>query len=187
MLIGYVLCGSFCTFSRSISVMERLIADGHELMPIMSETAYTTDTRFGKASEHRSRIETLCGRSIIHTVETAEPLGPKLSLDLLIAAPLTGNSLAKLANGITDTAAAMACKAHMRTDRPLLLALASNDAMSANLKNIAALLMRKNVFFVPMEQDDPVGKPHSLVAQFERIPEAAAAAMAGRQLRPLFK
>ncbi len=186
MLIGYALCGSFCTFSKSIAVMEQLASQGHEVMPIMSRNAFTTDTRFGKSAEICERIERICGRPIIHTIDEAEPLGPKISLDLLIVAPLTGNTLAKLANGITDTAVTMACKAHMRSDRPLLLALASNDAMSANLANIGQLLLRKNVYFVPMVQDDPASKPHSLVACFDRIPEAIDAAMAGKQLRPLF-
>ena len=186
MLIGYALCGSFCTFSRSIAVMEKLIALGHELIPIMSSVAYSTDTRFGKAEDMRWRIISLCGKDIIKNVEEAEPLGPKTKLDMLIVSPCTGNTLAKLANGITDTAVTMACKAHLRCDRPLLIALASNDAMSANLSNIAGLLTRKSVYFVPLHQDDPDFKPHSLIAEFERIPEAADAALKGKQLRPLF-
>lgn len=166
--------------------MEKLKSDGHEIIPIMSAAAYSTDTRFGKAAEIRGRILEICGSDIISTVEAAEPLGPKVKLDLLIVSPCTGNTLAKLANGITDTAVTMACKAHLRCDRPLLIALASNDAMSANLSNIAGLLTRKAVYFVPLSQDDPARKPHSLVAEFERVPEAVSAAMEGRQLRPLF-
>ncbi len=186
MLIGYAMCGSFCTFSKSIAVLEKLRADGHEIIPIMSAIAHSTDTRFGRAEEIRERISDICGRDIISTVEAAEPLGPKVKLDLLIVSPCTGNTLAKLAQGITDTSVTMACKAHLRCDRPLLIALASNDAMSANLQNIAGLLTRKAVYFVPLSQDDPAGKPHSLVAEFERIPEAVTAAMEGRQIRPLF-
>ena len=186
MLIGYALCGSFCTFSQSIAVMERLRCAGHELLPIMSDTAYSTDTRFGNASAIRDSIIQICGCEIIHTVAEAEPLGPKVKLDLLVVAPCTGNTLAKLANGITDTSVTMACKAHLRCDRPLLLAPASNDAMSGNLENLARMLKRRSVYLVPMKQDDPTGKPHSLVAQFERIPEAIEAAKSGRQLRPLF-
>ena len=185
MLIGYAFCGSYCTFKRSIAVMKAL-AEIHDIQPIMSENAYVTDTRFGKAAEIRGQIEDICRRPIIHTVEAAEPLGPKIKLDLLIVAPATGNTLAKLAHGITDTAVTMACKAHLRCDRPLLLAPASNDAMSANLANIGALLMRRSIYFTPMLQDDPAGKPHSLVAEFERIPEAISACMEGKQLRPLF-
>ena len=130
--------------------------------------------------------EAICGRNVIRTVTDAEPLGPKTVLDVLIAAPMTGNTLAKLAHGITDSAVTMACKAHLRADRPLLIALASNDAMSANLANIGALLQRKSVYFVPMKQDDPASKPHSLVAEFSRIPEALDALLIQKQLRPLF-
>lgn len=186
MLIGYAMCGSFCTLSRSIAVMEQLSKSGHELIPIMSDAAYSTDTRFGKAADIRARIEGICKREIIHTIADAEPLGPKVSLDLLIVSPCTGNTLAKLSHGITDTAVTMACKAHLRCDRPLLLALATNDALSGNLENLARMLKRKAVYFVPLSQDDPENKPHSLVAEFERIPSAAAAAAAGEQLRPLF-
>ncbi len=185
MLVGYALCGSFCTFERSLAVMEQLAAS-HEVVPIMSEHAAAIDTRFGRASDICGRIESICKRRIIRTVAEAEPLGPKVKLDLLIAAPVTGNTIAKLAHGITDTAVTMACKAHLRSDRPLLLALASNDAMSANLANVGALLMRRSIYFVPMVQDDPKAKPHSLVANFERIPEAMDAALRGEQLRPLF-
>lgn len=186
MLIGYALCGSFCTIARSMKVMEALVGDGHELVPIMSECAYTTDTRFGAAADIRERIEGICSRGIIHTVRDAEPLGPDVRLDMLIVAPCTGNTLAKLAHGITDGAVTMACKAHLRSDRPLLLALASNDAMSGNLENLAIMLKRRSVYFVPMLQDDVAKKPHSLVAELEKIPEAVRAASEGRQLRPLF-
>ncbi len=186
MLIGYALCGSFCTVARSMKIMEQLVLEGHELLPIMSECAYSTDTRFGRAADIRERIEKICSREIIHTVKDAEPLGPDVHLDMLVVAPCTGNTLAKLAHGITDGAVTMACKAHLRSDRPTLLALASNDAMSANLENLAIMLRRRSVYFVPMLQDDVAKKPHSLVAQLERIPEAIAAAREGQQLRPLF-
>ncbi len=185
-MIGYAFTGSFCTFARSISVLSELVASGEDVLPIMSETAYTTDTRFGAAGEFISRIEGLCGREIIHTVRDAEPLGPKLALDALIIAPCTGNTLAKLASGITDTSVTMAAKAHLRQDRRLIIALSSNDAMSQNLGNIARLLTRRSVYFVPLVQDDIKSKPHSLVAELERIPEVLAAAREGRQLRPLF-
>ena len=186
MLIGYALCGSFCTISRSIRVMEALVREGHTLVPIMSECAYSTDTRFGKAADIRASIERICGREIIHTVKDAEPLGPDIHLDMLVVAPCTGNTLAKLAHGITDGAVTMACKAHLRSDRPLLLALATNDALSANLENIARMLKRRSVYFTPMLQDDVTRKPHSLVAELERIPDAIHAASEGSQLRPLF-
>ncbi len=186
MKLGYCLTGSFCTFERSISALERLVALGYEVQPIMSENAYSTDTRFGDASRHRDRIEKACGGHIIHTVKEAEPLGPADPLDLLIIAPCTGNTLAKLARGITDTAATMAAKAHLRRDRPLLIALSSNDAMSQNLGSIAALLCRQAVTFVPMRQDDPVSKPHSLVADFSLIEECVKCALRAEQKRPLF-
>ena len=186
MKIGYCFTGSFCTFARSYSALEGLERAGHELVPIMSENAYYTDTRFALAEEFSSRVEELCGRRIIHTVVDAEPLGPKEPLDVLIVAPCTGNTLAKVASGITDTAATMAIKAHLRSDRPTLIALATNDAMSANLGNIGTMLRRRSVYFLPMRQDDVRGKPHSLVAEFERIPEALSALGEGEQLRPLF-
>lgn len=186
MKIGYCFTGSFCTFARSFLALRALVDAGHEVVPIMSENAYFTDTRFQKAEEFSTRVETLCGKSVIHTVVDAEPLGPKTPLELLVVAPCTGNTLAKVVNGITDTAATMTIKAHLRSDRPTLIALASNDAMSQNLSNIGAMMNRKSVYFVPMLQDDPIKKPHSLVAEFELIPKAVDALMRGEQLRPVF-
>lgn len=185
-MIGYAFCGSFCTLARSVAVLRRLKESGHDLLPIMSDTTYTTDTRFGTAADFIWQIEDICGHRVIHTISEAEPLGPARPLEALVIAPCTGNTLAKLAKGITDTPVCMAAKAHLRCDRPLLLALASNDALSANLSNIATLLARKSVYFPPLRQDDPIAKPHSLVADFEAIPEALAAALEGRQMRPLF-
>ncbi len=185
-MIGYAFCGSFCTFAASFAALSRLVAEGREVQPIMSENAYSTDTRFQSAAEFADKVEALCGRRIIRSVREAEPLGPKEPLEARILAPCTGNTLAKLATGITDTAVTMAAKAHLRSDRPLLIALASNDAMSQNLGNIGKLLTRRSVYFVPMRQDDPLGKPHSLVADMERIPEALAAMERAVQLRPLF-
>ena len=185
-MIGYAICASFCSFSASLATLERLVSSGEEIQPIFSARAFSTDTRFWLASEFASRVESLCGREIIHTIADAEPLGPKKPLDALIISPCTGNTLAKLAHGITDSAVTMAAKAHLRQDRPLLIALASNDAMSQNLANVGALLSRKSVFFVPMRQDDPEKKPHSLVADFSRIPETLTALREGKQLRPLF-
>jgi dipicolinate synthase subunit B len=184
-MIGYCFCGSFCTFERSFRVLEELVG-AYELLPIMSYNAMSTDTRFGLASDHIKRVTELCGRPPILTIADAEPLGPKIPLDAMVVAPCTGNTLAKLALGITDTPVTMAVKAHMRQSRPLLIALATNDAMSANLKNISDLLEKKSVFFVPMRQDDTVKKPHSLVAEFEMIPDCLADALNGKQKRPLF-
>lgn len=185
-MIGYAFCGSFCTFGESFSQFEMLCRSGYELQPIMSETAYTTDTRFFEAVKFRKMLSDVAGREVIHTVADAEPLGHSRRLDYLIIAPCTGNTLAKLALGVTDTTVTMAAKAHLRCDGPTLIALASNDAASANLKNIAAMLSRKSVYMLPMRQDNPEGKPHSLVADFSRIGEALEAMRSGRQLRPLF-
>ena len=184
-MIGYAMCGSFCTHEKSLAQLEKLKEQGFDIQPIMSETVYTTDTRFGKAKDLIERVEGICGHSVIHTIVAADPLGPQHPLDALIISPCTGNTLAKLSCGITDTAVCMAAKAHLRTDRPLVLALASNDALSANLKNIAALLSRKSVYFVPMVQDDPDGKPHSMVADFSRVCETLSGALAGVQVRKL--
>jgi dipicolinate synthase subunit B len=159
---------------------------GYSVVPIMSERAYSTDTRFFAASDFTSRVRELTGRDIIHTVRDAEPLGPKEPLDILVISPCTGNTLAKLAGGITDTAVTMAAKAHLRQDRPLVIALASNDALSQNLGSLSRLLTRRSVYFVPMRQDDPKGKPHSLVAEIELVPECVALALRGEQKRPLF-
>ncbi len=185
-MIGYALCGSFCTLSKSVEVLTRLKERDLDILPIMSDITATTDTRFGRASDFMARIEALCGRPIVRSIPDAEPLGPKTPLDALVICPCTGNTLAKIAGGITDTPVCMAAKAHLRSDRPLLITLASNDAMSANLRNIGTLLSRKSVYFTPMVQDDPVSKPHSLVADFSLVPDALEAAMEGRQIRPIF-
>lgn len=185
-MIGYAICGSFCTFKKSLEALGELIAAGYEVQPIMSERAYSTDTRFFEAEEFRKRLLEMTKREIIHTVEDAEPLGPRTPLDALIIAPCTGNTLAKIAHGITDSAVTMAAKAHLRCDRPLLIALASNDAMSQNLGNLASLITRRGVYFVPMRQDDPKGKPHSLVAEMSLIKECVSSMEIGRQMRPIF-
>ncbi len=186
MEIGYCFTGSFCTLSRSLSALRELVLRGNSVVPIMSEKVYSTDTRFATAKDFVREVEEITGRSVIHTIVGAEPLGPRCMLDLLVVAPCTGNTLAKVASGITDSSATMAIKAHLRADRPTLFALASNDAMSQNLANLSRLLSRKAVYFVPMRQDDPKGKPHSLVAEFERIPECVELALEGVQPRPLF-
>lgn len=185
-MIGYAMCGSFCTMGISMSVLQRLKTAGYDIMPIMSDVVYSTDTRFGTCEYFKNKAREICNNEIVHTIKEAEPFGPQMPLDALVVCPCTGNTLAKIANGVTDTPVCMAVKAHLRSDRPLLIALASNDAISANLKNISALLMRKNIFFVPMLQDDPVNKPHSLVADFSLVERALEAAKEGKQLRKLF-
>ena len=186
MKLGYAVCGSFCTVPVSMGILEKLTVAGHTVVPIISYNAGKTDTRFGTAEDVRRKVVTLCGRQIVDTLTEAEPLGPKEPLDALLICPCTGNTLAKMASGITDTPVTLAAKAHLRADRPLIIALASNDAMSANLGNIGTLLNRKNIYFVPMRQDDPVRKPHSLVFDADLVPEALENAMMGRQMYPLF-
>ncbi|MBQ3182065.1 MAG: dipicolinate synthase subunit B [Clostridia bacterium] len=186
-MIGYAMCGSFCTLERSIDELELLCLSGYEVMPIMSEICYATDTRFGKAKDRIRQAEELCGNAVIHTVFDAEPIGPKALLDALIISPCTGNTLAKLAQGVTDSSVTMAAKAHLRNHRPLVIALATNDALSANLKNIGKLLEKKNVYFVPFAQNDPVKKPDSMIADFSLIGDTLAEAMEGRQIQPILK
>lgn len=183
--IGYIMTGSFCTFSQSFEQARRLMEMGAELIPIMSEHAASIDTRFGTAEENLAMLREICGREIITTIVDAEPIGPKDMTDLMIVAPCTSNTAAKLANGITDNTATMAVKSHLRTGKPVLLAIASNDSLLGSAKNLGELFNRKNYYFVPMIQDDWVKKPASLVAEFSMIPQAAEAAMKGIQLRPI--
>ncbi|MDR0917017.1 MAG: dipicolinate synthase subunit B [Oscillospiraceae bacterium] len=183
--VGYAMCGSFCTMSESINALEILRETFDDITPIMSEIAFSTDTRFGRADEFVRMMEHICGKSVIHTIADAEPIGPKALLDLLIIAPATGNTVSKIANGITDTAVTMAAKAHLRNGRPMLLAICSNDALSGSAPAIGTLLSRRNVYFAPMYQDDPIKKPTSLVADFGKITQAAEDALRGRQLQPL--
>ena len=187
MLLGYGMCASFCTVKESLRQMRALREMGHEILPILSPLLLSTDTRFGTAEVLLREIAQIAGKeTVIRTVKEAEPLGPALILDALIVSPCTGNTLAKIANGFSDTSVTMAVKAHLRCDRPLILALASNDLLSQNLKNIATLLTRRNTYFVPMKQDDPVRKPHSLVADFSRLGETLSLALEGKDNRPLF-
>ena len=185
-MIGFAMCGSYCTHKFALVELEKLLAQGYEVLPILSENVFSTDTRFGSAKELQDRLIELTGHKPIATVVDAEPLGPKIKLDALIICPCTGNTLAKMAQGITDTAVTMAAKAHLRSNRTLVIALASNDALSANLKNISTMLNRKNVFFVPMQQDDPEKKPHSLVASFPLLKATLDAALEGKQYQRIF-
>ncbi len=186
-MIGFAMCGSFCTHKRSLEQMRALLDSGREILPIMSENVYSTDTRFGTASSLIDEVERLCGRKVVHTIVEAEPLGPTVALDAMVICPCTGNTLAKMSCGITDTAVTMAAKAHLRSDRPLVIALATNDALSANLKNIGQMLTKKHVYFVPMSQDDPQKKPHSLVADFSLTLPVLEAAEQGKQYQRIFK
>ena len=186
MKIGYCLTGSFCTFAKSLEALEALVRAGHTITPIMSQTAYTTDTRFGDAVDIQNRLIAITGNSIIHTIAQAEPVGPKKMFDVLAIVPCTGNTLSKLACGITDTPITMACKSHLRCGRPVVLALASNDSLSASAQNLGRLLNTKNYYFVPLEQDDWLKKPSSLVADFSQLPATVESALRGRQVQPIF-
>ncbi len=183
--LGFALCGSFCTFERVIRVMERLSEDGYDIYPIMSENASSIDTRFGTAESFVHRIEDICGKRIINNIHDAEPIGPKKLLDVLLIAPCTGNTLAKLACGIADSAVTLAAKAHFRNERAAVLAVSSNDSLAANAINIGTLMARKNIYLVPLKQDDPEHKPRSIVAEMELIPETIRAALDGVQLQPI--
>ncbi|MCH5199119.1 MAG: dipicolinate synthase subunit B [Oscillospiraceae bacterium] len=183
--IGFALTGSFCTFKRVIPVMRLLKEAGHNIIPIMSYNAYNTDTRFGKAESFISEIEGFTGNKIIASLNDAEPIGPKKLLDILVIEPCTGNTLAKLAAGIADTPVTLAAKSHLRNQRPLLIAISSNDALAGAAKNIGMLQNYKNVFFVPYTQDDPQEKPNSIVAKFEKTEEAIKAALNGTQIQPI--
>ncbi|MBE6637886.1 MAG: dipicolinate synthase subunit B [Ruminococcaceae bacterium] len=186
MLICYGFCGSFCNFERAFAELEKLISLGHSIIPVCSYHFSATDTRFGKAEELMKRIEEAVNCPIITTLSGAEPVGPKLKPDIMVISPCTGNTLAKLACGISDTPVTLAAKAHLRNRRPLVLAVASNDALSANFRNLATLYEKKNVYFVPLCQDDILKKPSSLVCDFSQLEDTIAEALDGRQKLPLF-
>ncbi len=183
--LGFAMCGSFCTLKECIDQMAILKEKGYDIYPIMSPVVQTTDTRFGTAENFKKRVKKICGKDIICTIAEAEPIGPKKMLDILVIAPCTGNTAAKIANGITDTPVCMAAKAHMRNGRPLVLAIATNDALSASAKNIGQLMNTKNVFFVPFGQDDAHKKPTSLISDFSLIGDTLIAAIEGKQLQPI--
>jgi len=184
--VGFALTGSFCTFSEVIPVIAALADEGYDVQPVMSGFAYATDTRFGKAADFVGQLESICGHKVIHTIPEAEPIGPKKLMDILVVAPCTGNTLGKLAVGIADTSVTMAVKSHLRNQRPVLLAASTNDALGNASKNIGSLLNYKNIYFVPMGQDDPGAKPRSMVADFSKLIPAMEAALANTQLQPIF-
>ena len=183
--VGFALTGSFCTLEKAIRAMEETAREYPNMVPILSETTGATDTRFGRAADFRQAAEEICGHGAVESVREAEPIGPKQLLDVLVIAPCTGNTLAKLSGGVTDSTVTLAAKAHLRNGRPVLLAIASNDALAGNAENIGRLLARKHYYFVPFGQDDPEGKPCSLVADMNQLRPALEAALQGRQLQPL--
>lgn len=182
--VGFALTGSFCTFGKILPIM-KVLNDIYDLLPIMSETAFTNDTKFGAAAEFIEEIQDICGKRVLHTLQAVEPIGPQGLADLIVVAPCTGNTISKLSNGITDTAVTMACKSQLRVGKPILLGISTNDALGAAAENIGKLLNRKNYYFVPFGQDDPVKKPFSLVANWSSLPLAIENALSGRQLQPL--
>ncbi len=183
--IGFCMTGSFCTFEPVLAVMARLTREYENVQPILSGNAGSVDSRFGASAEFRARIEAICRRPVWDSLAQVEPIGPRKLLDLLIVAPCTGNTLAKLAAGIADTPVTLACKAQLRNARPVVLAVSTNDGLTANARSIGTLLDRRHLYFVPFGQDDPEKKPTSLVADFTRLPETVAAALEGRQFQPL--
>lgn len=183
--IGFALTGSFCTFEKTIEQMENLVKLGAEVIPIMSYNSYTLDTKFGNALEHINKIKEITGKEIIHTIQEAEPIGPKKITDIMLIAPCSGNTIAKLANGITDTPVVMAAKSHLRNQLPLVIAISTNDALAGSAENIGKILNRKNYYFVPFRQDNPITKPNSLVFDPKYIQETLEKALEGEQFQPI--
>lgn len=183
--MGFAFCGSFCTHSQALDALEKLTEVYEHIIPIASEASVETDTRFGKARDFVTELERLCKRSVISSIKTAEPIGPQKLLDILVIAPCTGNTLAKLAAGVADSAVTMAAKAHLRNGRPVVLAISTNDGLSTAARNIGELLCRKNYYFVPFRQDDPFGKPTSLIADLSQLEATIKEALEGRQIQPL--
>ena len=184
MIVGFAMCGSFCTYDQVFPVMETL-SKQYTVIPIFSNISYTADSRFGTHSAHIQKAEDICGQQVLHTIEQVEPFGPKKLLDALIIAPCTGNTLAKLAHSIADGPVTMAAKSHLRNGRPVIIAVSTNDALAGAGENIGKLLSRKHYYFVPFGQDNPEKKPTSMVADFTKIPETLSAALEGRQIQPV--
>lgn len=183
--VGFAFCGSFCTYDKAMAALEQVRARYGDVTPIVSERSADTDTRFGEAHEFMREMERICDKRVIDSIPKAEPIGPQKLLDVLVIAPCTGNTLAKLAAGIADTAVTMAAKAHLRNGRPVVVAVSTNDGLGGAARNIGELLSRKHYYFVPFRQDDPVGKPTSLVAEMGLVTATVAAALRGEQIQPL--
>lgn len=184
--VGFAVCGSFCTFAKAFEALEELVSLGCEVTPIMSYNAYSMDTRFGTAQQNAARLFEITGKTVLHDIAATEPIGPKKMFDVLVVAPCTGNTLAKLALGIVDSPVCMAVKSHLRNQRPVVIAASTNDALSGAAKNIGTLRNYKNFYFVPLLQDDHLGKPFSLVADFNKIPQTILEALDGRQIQPVY-
>lgn len=185
--IGFAITGSFCTFAKVFPQIEAIAEQGADIVPIMSEISYSTDTRFGKAEDHIKRFENITGKKIIASVCDAEPIGPKKMLDALVVAPCTGNSLAKIATGIADSSVTMAVKSHLRNRRPVIIALSTNDGLGNNAKNIGYLFNMKSIYVVPFEQDDCFVKENSIISDMSQIIPTVESALEGKQLQPVLK
>ena len=183
--IGFVLTGSFCTFSRAIAQMQKLKELGADILPIMSENSYTLDTKFNKAKDFIAEVEGICQKDIIHTIPAAEPIGPQHLTDIMIVAPASGNTMAKLAVDIIDTPATMAVKSHLRNNLPVVIAPSTNNGLGANMINIASLMNRRNYYFVPFKQDNPITKPRSIVFDPNYIVKTIEYALDGEQIEPI--
>ncbi len=183
--IGFALTGSFCTFETILPIMENIIKEGAEVFPIMSYNAYNFDTKFGKAKDFIKRIETITGKQIIHTIQAAEPIGPKNMIDILVIAPCSGNTIAKLANDITDTPVTMAAKSNLRNGNSVVIAVSTNNGLGNNAMNIGKLLNSKNIYFVPFRQDNPITKPNSLIFDKNYIIKSVQKALKKEQIQPI--
>jgi dipicolinate synthase subunit B len=183
--VGFAITGSFCTFEKTIPQIENLISEGADIYPIISQSVNDFDTRFGMSEDLKNKLQLITGKKPINTIVDSEPIGPKALLDILVIAPCTGNTIAKIANAITDGPVTMACKAHLRNMRPVVLAISTNDGLSANAKNIGTLLNMKNIYMVPFGQDDPVKKCTSLVANFDQLLPAVLSALQNIQIQPI--
>ena len=183
--LGYAFCGSFCTIKKSLAALKALAESGYKIKPIMSQIVYNTDTRFSKAEDLIHEVEEICGEKIIHDIAAAEPIGPNNLLDIIVVSPCTGNTVAKIALGITDTPVTMAVKAHLRNQKPVVLGIATNDALGASAKNLGLLHNTTNIYFVPYRQDDPFGKNNSLVCDFSLVPQTVEKALTGEQIQPI--
>lgn len=183
--VGFAFCGSYCTLDNAIEILEKVHAQYGDVYPIVSEKVAAVDTRFGNAHDFMREMQRICDRRVIDNIKDAEPIGPRKLFDVMVICPCTGNTLARLAGGITDSSVTMAAKAHLRNEGPLVIAISTNDGLSGCAKNLATLLDKKNVYFVPFRQDDPVKKPRSLVADFSLVPATIEVALQGKQIQPI--
>ena len=185
--LAFSLCGSFCTLSRAIEQMEKLAESGYDILPIMSFNAYSLDTKFGPAKDFINKIENISGKKVLNSLIEVEPIGPKNLADIMLICPCTGNTLSKICRATTDTPVTLGAKSHLRKGRPLVISLATNDGLSGSAVNVAKALNMKNIYFVPLSQDDPSNKPSSLVSHFDLVDETLQQALLGKQIQPIFR